>query len=147
MNDNIERLVAVGFKEVGGWTLKDNKLSYNVEPHSRNKQDVLYAFVVGDCVKYVGKSAACLSSRLNQHRNSGKTRTYLLESLRAHESVKIYLLISPQKQKLGEFNISVPAGLEDSIIEKLAPKWNVVGTCRSNVIVDEAWYCERYENT
>lgn len=92
---------------------------------------LLYAFVSGDVVKYVGKTTQSLKQRMQGYRRPGPTQLTnrrvheeIQELLVADQPVEIYILASEHPLQYGEFRINIAAGLEDDIIEKLKPPWN-----------------------
>ncbi|WP_430227019.1 GIY-YIG nuclease family protein [Paraburkholderia tropica] len=93
--------------------------------------NVLYAFVVGDEVKYVGKTTMTLRSRMNGYQWPGadqstniKCNNYIREALGNNQEVLLYVLPDGGLMHYGQFHINLAAGLEDSIIASLEPQWN-----------------------
>jgi hypothetical protein len=129
---NKERLIELGFREIGYWSKDNDSIEYvisNCEDLKHKK--VLYAFIIEDDIKYIGKTARKIKSRLDNYKNSDssqstntKCREKILDS--APNSVKIWLYIPMKLQTLG-FNINLAAGLEDSLIKQLEPEWNHLG--------------------
>lgn len=134
---SLKELENIGFVEVGHWKLKsDDELSLGKNNKNNwGKKKILYAFVVGNKVKYVGKSAPKLCKRMKLYSNADnnqKTNTRIkkkiLKKLKDKKEVKIYAFYSPSLCKIGIFEVNWAAALEDSIIEKLKPAWNKQGT-------------------
>lgn len=91
----------------------------------------LYAFATDKTVLYVGKTAGTLPARLAGYvsphptqRTNFRNNVNLREFLKAGRSVNILGWIDPGLQRVGEFDLNLAAGLEDSIIAVLAPPWN-----------------------
>lgn len=132
MSDGLGRLVDLGFEKVGGWHLiGDRPASRLVRGGSARK--VLYAFVADGGVMYVGKSVRSLEQRMNGYQHPGPTqRTNLrvqaeiTELLKTGARLDIWMFAGDEIKYRG-FELNVAAGLEDPIVEALAPPWNVLG--------------------
>ena len=55
------RLLEIGFERAGEWSLDDDELAIGIE-HYANAANVLYAFVSGEELLYIGRSAARCAS-------------------------------------------------------------------------------------
>jgi hypothetical protein len=82
---------------------------------------------------YIGKSTRTLNERMNQYKNPGPTQTTnirnkqkIKEALVKGKSVEIYAFVDNGLFSYGEFKINLSAGLEDSIIKKIKPEWNII---------------------
>ncbi len=125
---------------MGKWDLECNVLKYkNTNNNIQDKDKILYAFVVGNKVKYVGKSAQKLCKRMklysnadNSQKNNTRIKKKILKKLKDRREVKIYAFYSPSLCKIGIFEVNWAAALEDSIIEKLKPAWNKQGTTKKS---------------
>jgi hypothetical protein len=135
MAEQLSRLLAVGFKPVGSWSLANNVLRLALEPSVMHEQDVLYAFAVDGALVYVGKTTQSLLKRMQGYRSPAsnaerggstniKNNRYIREALQAGSTVEIYVLHALPNQSHGEFRVNLSAGLEDSLIKTLAPPWN-----------------------
>ncbi len=130
---NIEQ---VGFRYSGKWTLIDeSKLSYEAEPDILSRSPVLYAFVSMNEVLYIGKTTMPLGKRLYGYANPGpkqstnqKVNLNIQGLMSNGVSVEIWVF-APMKNEIVYRGIPVnlPAGLEDSLIDILKPKWNHLG--------------------
>ena len=127
------RLLELGFEELGQWFLEGDGLRFRLGSHG-DLQDVLYAFVAGGEVRYIGKSNRTLGQRLNGYRRPGaKQQTNLrihpsIRELLEHGSqVKILALATKLDMTFGGVHVSLAAGLEDALIAELRPAWNVRG--------------------
>lgn len=134
-DSNVARLVAIGFKQAGRWTLANQVLRLILEPAIVHERNVLYAFVVNGVLMYVGKTTQSLIKRMQGYRSPAsnsehggstniKNNRNIIDALKAGANVDIYVLHALPIQQHGEFPVNVAAGLEDSIINKLAPSWN-----------------------
>lgn len=130
MTEQFQRLKETGFKPAGSWLLKGDCIAPDIHSFAEEK-DALYAFIVKDEVKYVGKTSRLLKERLGMYRKPGKTQrtnirnnAHIKRILSAGDDVLIYALINDNKEFKG-FKLSLPAALEDSIIEVIKPEWNV----------------------
>lgn len=126
----MDRLMQIGFREIGNWTAEEGRLKLHLQilpPHRR----ALYAFAVDTKVLYVGKTSGSLVGRLQAYvsphltqRTNVRNRAGLLELLGAGQVIKILGWIDPGLHRIGNFDLNIAAGLEDSIISVLAPPWN-----------------------
>lgn len=126
----MRRLLQIGFEQVGSWRLRDATLALDLT-RMNGQRNVLYAFVQGEAVLYVGKTTNSLERRLGGYlrpsdtqRTNVRNNAALLELLRREKSVDIFAWADPGMHRIGEFHLNQAAGLEDSIIEVVAPPWN-----------------------
>ena len=126
----MKRLFEIGFAPVGCWRLRDGSLHLELTDKV-DHANVLYAFISGDDVLYVGKTTKTLRGRLASYlkpsesqrtntRNNGAIR----DLLSAGREVDILALPDVGLHRYGEFKINFAAALEDSIIQTLSPPWN-----------------------
>ena len=126
----MKRLFEIGFAPVGCWRLRDGILFLELMDKV-DHANVLYAFISGDDVLYVGKTTKTLRGRLASYlkpsesqrtntRNNGAIR----DLLSAGQEVDILALPDLGLHRYGEFKINFAAALEDSIIQTLSPPWN-----------------------
>ncbi|HNI69456.1 MAG TPA: GIY-YIG nuclease family protein, partial [Nitrospira sp.] len=94
-----------------------------------------YAFVIDTEVLYVGKTVDTLRKRMYGYQKPGPTQSTnirnnknLIACLASGKVVSIFVLPDHGLLKYGGFNLSLAAGLEDSIVSALKPKWNKTGT-------------------
>lgn len=95
---------------------------------------MLYAFVVGDEVLYIGKTVQPLRARMRGYERPAPTQS---TNERSHAKIREFLAGGREVQVLalpdngllhyGGFHVNLAAGLEDSIVRELRPKWNVTG--------------------
>ena len=124
------RLKAIGFRETGRWRTIDGNTRYeNLSlPASDN---VLYAFVCDGDVMYIGKTVSSLRLRMKGYEKPGPSQTTnervqakIEESWNDGKDVIVFTLEDNKSFDVGEFHVNLATGLEDSLIEKLKPKWN-----------------------
>jgi hypothetical protein len=152
MLNNKEKLVELGFKQIGYWVKKDDSIDYVIEEQYRDDfltiGNVLYAFIVGDDVKYIGKTSVGIQSRFYGYKkpgNSQSTNIKCNKNIRElpDKSVKIWLYVTATPLQILGFDINLAAGLEDSLIHKIHPEWNSLGKSSSDnsdiedTVVDE----------
>lgn len=138
-----DALLEIGFRDVGEWFWAEGRrgLEYRLDgAHAAahrpllDEAPALYAFVQGERVVYIGKTARTLRDRLSGYRNPGRTQRTnwrcnekIREEVAAGRPVRIFVFCpSPQVALLrfGEFAIDLPAGLENALIEAFEPPWN-----------------------
>lgn len=125
----MHRLYEIGFQPVGTWLLDvDLRLELNALVEHRN---VLYAFVSGDTVKYVGKTTQTLQRRMMGYqrpsegqRTNLRNRQSIVDLLKLGRPVEILAMPDSGLFRYGAFHLNLAAGLEDSIIKTLNPEWN-----------------------
>jgi hypothetical protein len=126
----MNRLIDIGFRHVVEWKM----LSENVSPnllYLADSSNILYAFISDGEVLYIGKTTQALQKRLYGYQKPGPTQftnikgnKLLKEILAKSKSVDIYALPDDGLHHIGAFHLNLAAGLEDSIIATLKPKWN-----------------------
>jgi hypothetical protein len=130
----IKRLEAIGFVYVGDWKASDSPdgiLEWSPTNECPSTENVLYAFVIDDDVKYIGKSVKTLKHRMRQYQKPGPTQSrnvrnngYILNELGRNKKVNVYALPDNGLLYYGEFHLNLAAGLEDSLIKLSDPPWN-----------------------
>ncbi|MFT8542753.1 GIY-YIG nuclease family protein [Acetobacter orientalis] len=126
----MERLLKIGFRKIGSWSLIDNYLTLQTmdfAPHG----NALYVFVADGIPMYVGKTTRGIQKRLREYVKPGLTQStnirnkgLLEKTLNAGKSIEIFFLPDDGLVQYGDFIFNVAAALEDSIIQVLAPPWN-----------------------
>lgn len=126
----MDRLLQIGFREIGRWTLAGDGLQLQLDTLPTHRR-ALYAFATESKLLYVGKTAGTLPVRLQAYvsphqsqRTNVRNRAALLDLLREGTKVRILGWIDPGLHRIGPFDLNMAAGLEDSIIALLAPPWN-----------------------
>lgn len=126
----MQRLYEIGFQKAGMWSLKDEELVLQLESLA-SRQNVLYAFVSGGTVKYVGKTTQSLQRRMFGYqrpnvdqRTNWRNRIAIIDLLKQGHQVEILALADTGLLRYGSFHLNLAAGLEDSIISELRPQWN-----------------------
>lgn len=129
----LNKLIQIGFKKVGSWSLNDETVSVQIEQESCSK-NVLYSFVVDDEPKYVGKTTQTLKKRMYGYAKPSPTQStniknnrLIKNALKANCKVELFVLPDHGLLHFGEFHVNLAAGLEDSIVRTLSPEWNTVG--------------------
>ena len=125
-----EKLDAMGFRKCGEWHLEEDKLKC-ILTENATAQKVLYAFISENTVLYIGKTVLSLKKRMYGYQKPGKSQStnikgnkLIKEVLVSGSIVEIHALPDNGLLYYGCFHVNLAAGLEDSIIQKLAPKWN-----------------------
>jgi hypothetical protein len=129
---SLKQLEQAGFQKIGFWFLENEEPRFKLESLGATK-NILYAFVIGDSPVYVGKTTTQLRQRLSGYQRPGPTQQtnkrahkYLKDALQK-EAVLIYAFPDNGLLSFGGFHLNVAAAIENSIVEKLQPKWNVHG--------------------
>lgn len=131
--DSLTRIQEVGFRKVGFWMLANHEPTFRLEAEG-SSTGVLYAFVSEREVLYVGKTTRTLQQRIYGYQRPGPTqrtnisgRASILDLLASGKSVDIYALTDTGALRHGNLQINLAAGLEDTLIRELQPRWNKVG--------------------
>lgn len=126
----MQRLYEIGFQKAGRWLLKGDELSLELLSLS-DRQNVLYAFVSGTSVKYIGKTTQTLARRMFGYqkpnvdqRTNWRNRLAIIELLKKGQQVDILALADSGLLRYGAFHLNLAGGLEDSIIATIKPEWN-----------------------
>lgn len=129
----MKRLTDIGFRKVGEWQVVNGAITPNLTDLS-NSANILYAFISGGEVLYVGKTVQPLKKRMYGYENPGpaqntniKGNRLILKLLSNGQNIEIYALPDRGDHHVGVFHLNLAAGLEDSIISTLRPKWNQSG--------------------
>jgi hypothetical protein len=129
----MNRLLSIGFINVGHWDLADGNLKYHLTSHQLAK-NVLYSFVSNGEIKYIGKTTMQLTKRMYGYQNPGPTQNTNIRVnekikglLQSNQPIDIFILVDNGLLKYGDYKISLAAGLEDALIYKISPKWNFSG--------------------
>ena len=133
MAKKMKRLIAIGFRPVGQWTAENGGIHPSLTDLS-DAVNILYAFVSEGEVLYVGKTVRTLRARIYGYQNPGPTQStnikvnrLIAEMLQSGRTVRILALPDNGLLHFGAFHLNLAAGLEDSIVETLQPKWNDAG--------------------
>lgn len=128
--NSLRHLVNIGFEEVGYWSLDKDQVTFALTK-SANESNIIYAFVVNDVVKYIGKSIQTLYKRIYLYKQGGgsqltniRIKQEIKVCLARDDEVKIYVLVPDLKIEYRGIPINLAAGLEDNIIARLKPEWN-----------------------
>ncbi len=129
----MDRLLKIGFINVGHWKLNNDKIRYYLASHNLEK-NVLYCFVTNGEIKYIGKTTMILSKRMYGYQNPNPSQTtnfrvnlLIKETLENNNPVDIFILTDNGLLKYGDFKINLSAGLEDTLIYEINPIWNFSG--------------------
>ena len=127
----MDRLLNIGFIKIGYWEFVDGQLDYVITESFSDVCNNLYAFVCDGEVKYIGKTTRLLRKRMYNYKNPGasqstniKNNAYIREALQQNIAVDILVLPDNGLMHYGQFHLNLAAGLEDSMINTIAPEWN-----------------------
>lgn len=136
----MNRLLDIGFVPAGHWMLENELIKFRLTSH-HTATNVLYSFISNGEIKYIGKTKMQLSQRMYGYQNPGPSQTtntrvnaLIKELLSTNQPVDILVLADNGLLKYGDFKINLAAGLEDTLIYKINPIWNLSG--RSLIPID-----------
>ena len=139
----MKRLTDIGFLKVGSWFIENNQLEHNISSFSSEK-NILYCFVCNDNIKYIGKTVKTVSQRMYGYkkpsisqRTNYRVNKEIKESLKNESVIDIYILTDKGLLKFKNFRINIAAGLEDTLIAEIKPKWNLTGKKLSVLKISE----------
>jgi hypothetical protein len=129
----MNRLTENGFIKVGAWNLSALGIKFLLTSHHEERK-VLYSFISGGRVLYIGKTTQSLISRMKGYQNPGPTQRTnirvnknIIQLLESGLPIDIYVLTDPGLLQHGCFKISLAGGLEDNLIDEFKPDWNITG--------------------
>ena len=132
----MNKLTDIGFKKVGKWSFENSSFQYELNENYTTK-NILYAFVIDNEIKYIGKSIKTISQRLNGYRRPNisqrtnfRLNNLIIEKLREEKEVEIYLFEDNAELNYKGKKINLSAGLEDNLIAEFLPEWNYLGKNR-----------------
>ena len=119
----MNRLLEIGFEQVGSWRLVDQQLALELNRMSAQR-NVLNAFIQDASVLYLGKTTGSLENRMGGYlrphasqRTNVRNNHSLLQLLQQGKTIDIYAWADSGRHRIGEFHLNYAAGLEDSIKE------------------------------
>jgi hypothetical protein len=137
----MNRLLKIGFINVGHWKLNNDKIKYCLTSHNLEK-NVLYCFITDGEIKYIGRTTMVISKRIYGYQNPNPSQTtnfrvnaLIKKTLENNEPIDIFILTDNGLLKYGDFKINLSAGLEDTLIYEINPIWNFSG--KNKVVEDE----------
>lgn len=120
----------MGFYRVGEWLLKSGEMLCELR-HESGSRNILYAFVSGGKVCYIGKTVQPLRIRLYGYqrpnpsqRTNVKGNALIMELLRGSIEVEIWALPDNGLLFYGGIHVNLAAGLEDALLREIKPPWN-----------------------
>jgi hypothetical protein len=135
-------LESYGFKAVGRWVLyPEVKSGITFVLTQWEEKRAIYAFVVGDEVKYIGiceKDSTTLKARMQRYKSrAGRSRqipgggstnernaSQIKKCLERREAVQIYALAPQDELLYHELRVDLVKGLENPLIARFQPEWN-----------------------
>jgi hypothetical protein len=126
-------LIGIGFEVAGAWVLRDGALDCDLTCHA-DRSDVLYAFVAGHELKYIGRTVKTLRWRMSQYKRPGLTQRtnsrvnpQIRELLAQRQGVEVFALVDQEPITYRGVRLSLAGGLEGALIARLNPPWNQMG--------------------
>ena len=123
----------MGFRKFGEWQAEGESIKCILADDAKAK-NVLYAFISEGRVLYIGKTVRSLKQRMYNYQNPGSTQStsirchgLILKAVTSGQSIEIHALPDNGLLSYGGFHVNLAAGLEDNLVKKIRPKWNVAG--------------------
>lgn len=121
----------IGFRRSGSWSLIDDNNIKITLTENQQTTNALYAFISDGEVLYIGKTTQQLRKRLYGYQNPRGTQATnirgnkeILAALEKKRQIDVFVLPDHGLLKFGGFHLNLAAGLEDSLINDLRPRWN-----------------------
>jgi hypothetical protein len=135
---NAEVLLHLGFVDVGKWHPNGDVIDYQLDGENASANEpllyannALYAFVEGDQVRYIGKTARSIRKRYVGYCRPGKKQatnqrchSKIRNALAEGNEIRIFAFAPITHLRYAEFEINLAAGLEDDLIRQFDPPWN-----------------------
>lgn len=132
--DHLALIKFLGFRQVGVWRhIGESGLDFTLEAEVKNARRSLYAFVSDTEVLYIGKATGPFSGRLSGYRRPGASQRTnirvnpLLADMVRERETSIYHFQPTEEVRFRGIILNLAAGLEDTLIESISPKWNMNG--------------------
>lgn len=127
----------IGFVQVGDWRLDSSlKSGIRFRLQEMHEKRVIYAFVVGQRVKYIGvcdNTTTTLQDRMSRYQSmtgAGTNRRiagYIHKLLDSGEAVSIYAWQPSAALEHKGLIVDLVKGLENPLIAGFKPEWNIKG--------------------
>ncbi|CAK7262075.1 MULTISPECIES: GIY-YIG nuclease family protein [unclassified Shinella] len=141
-NVSIAHLMAAGFRPAGRWETPDG--ASLARGFDVDRKPGVYVYAVNGVIAYVGSAQRGLHRRLRHYEISKKMKTAMrirseiLASLARGDAVDVYLLPAPPAMFWNGLPVDAIAGIEDGLIRKINPPWNIRGSRRTARVVSGA---------
>jgi len=126
----IDTLIAGGFHRLCMWKAVDGGIALEIPAP---KRPGVYAFVVDGVVQYIGVTNGTFHQRMYQYKRGGagqktnaRINPMIAAELAAGRPVEIYFA-TPDATTWNGLPINTAAGLEEGLIARYSPPWNVRG--------------------
>jgi len=120
-------LMSAGFSLAGQWKRTPEGIVFDGQPP---REPGVYAFILNDCVVYIGVTLSSLRGRMAQYRRAhpGQRTSFRVNgliklALDDGKTVNV-LLAKPGTDKWSGLPVNVAAGLEVGLIQEFRPLWN-----------------------
>ena len=120
-----------GFVNAGRWKLGLNGLDFELTGIGSSR-GVLYAFISGERVLYIGMTSRSLHERINNYRHPEasqrtnlKNKARIEKHLRSGVEVNILVFVPKDKINYKSADLNMVSGLEGPLISMLRPPWNL----------------------
>ena len=134
MEEKWHRFKALGFRKAGEWKLEGTRLRCMLSEKDP-RGDFLFAFVIGETVKFMEYSRLPLEGRMDafvhtDNRYAGvfqpankRVREKLIAALEDGEIVGIWVF-HPEGSEYHGYRVDLAAGLFYTLLKAFAPEWN-----------------------
>jgi hypothetical protein len=135
---NAEVLLNLGFVDIGRWVPSGDYIAHQLDGENASANEALldarnalYAFVEGDRVLYIGKTARSIRKRYRGYCRPGMRQATnkrchgnIKAALSQGTEIRIFAFAPITHLRYADFEINLAAGLEDSLIREFDPPWN-----------------------
>jgi hypothetical protein len=131
----LDRLKKLGFQKVGAWKLAGLNLTVDLAERDQ-RGNFIYAFVIGDKVKFLEYSRLPLEARMDAYKHTDhryastfqpmnkRLREKVLVALEEGETVEIWAFYPGEEHTFKGYRVDMAAGLFDSLVKAFSPEWN-----------------------
>lgn len=121
-----QTLEILKFKKIGHYYLVNGEVSCNYTVKKTQCLVIVYAFVLGENIKYFGKSTRGYIRPLSYHKNDimKTVRKGITDSCMNSQEVSIFARTEDLTIEFEGLELNVAESLEQALIKKFKPTWN-----------------------
>jgi len=117
----------LGVEKACEWTLVNGRPTFTLV-RDGGLQNILYAFVTGEEVKYIGKTCQSLhKSPGPSQRTNIRNQQQIEQALEVGLSMDILAFAPNEPLTFRGYQVNLAAGLEDTRVAGFSPEWNIMG--------------------
>jgi len=118
------------FEKIGEFVLENNIPERKLDPSIKitDRLDLVYAFLVNDQCKYIGKTIQGYSRPVGYHKNKVMKTTHegILQSLTSNFTVEIFVRSQNVSIEFDGLKLNIIEPIEQALISLYNPEWNTL---------------------